>query len=81
MNVRLTPVNGKIYSVDLPGFRSDAITPGTITRESIGYFTETAIIRDQGGNIVSQYSIQWQSRIFIQSQNGAFQFTGTIGPR
>ncbi|NOS93400.1 MAG: hypothetical protein HOP30_15885 [Cyclobacteriaceae bacterium] len=81
MNVQLTPVNGKIYSVDLTGFRYDAITPGTITRESIGFFTETATIRDQGGNVVSQYSIQWQSRIFIQFQNGAFQFSGNIGSR
>ncbi len=88
-NTQLTPVNGKIYSVDTPGFSFSAITPGTNTRESIGYFTETATIEDSKGNIVSQFSVEWYSRIFIEPNKNkksdkvedAYTYEGTIGPK
>lgn len=75
--------NGMLYSIDMPGFTYGSITAGTLTRDMIGYFTETAIIQDANGKIVSSYSVHWQSTINISrsSPDGNFMFSGSIGPR
>lgn len=75
--------NGKIYSIDMSGFVYGSISAGTMSRDMIGHFTETAIIQDASGNVVSQYQVQWQSTINISrsSPDGVFIFSGTIGPR
>jgi len=82
-NMQLIAVNGKIYSIDMPGFSYGSITAGTMSRDVIGHFTETAIIQDANGNIVSQHSVQWQSTINVSrsSPDGVFKFNGSIGPR
>jgi len=83
-NMQLNVVNGKVYSVDMPGLAS-SYANGTAYHsiQLIGNFTETATIFNANGNIVSQHSVQWNSSMQIgrSSPDGNFQYLGgSIGP-
>jgi hypothetical protein len=51
--------------------------------QMFGNFVETAVIIDQAGNVVNQYSVQWNSSMQLgrSSPDRNFQyFGGSIGP-
>lgn len=83
INVQLTPVNGKIYSIDGPGFEHHAIArldASIIVVKQIGNFIETATLTCPGKK-PSDFSIQWHTKLKIKrDQKGIFQYDmGEIG--
>ncbi|MBX2901703.1 MAG: hypothetical protein KF775_18785, partial [Cyclobacteriaceae bacterium] len=84
-NMQLNVVNGKVYSVDMLGWASGSANRSAYhSMQMIGNFVETAVIMDQAGNVVSQYSVQWNSSMQLgrSSPDGTFQYLGgSIGPR
>jgi len=83
INLQLTPVNGKIYSIDGPGFEHAAIArldASIIVAKQIGNFIETATLT-RPGKEPFEYPVKWHTKLKIKrDQSGIFQYDmGEIG--